>query len=253
MYLLYIDESGTSNLNKTNEYSCSNNGNSLFFVLGGILINSKELESIEAQVIEYKNKHLKDPLSELKTTIKNKHMKGPSNKDEFIKGVYSLIANSKSYIFGAQVNKYELYKHNVIASKDDIYQIAFEHLLNAVNNFLVANNIQKNVTVMIDSTDRAHNKKIYKCYKNAVSSRNAKIKSFNDSTFSPSINFVDSEFTVGAQLADFVAGALFRGLERQNKENSRLIRCRFPVDNLGNVIGYSHIQCQNWVQKGIKK
>lgn len=247
MYLLYIDESGTSSLNKSNEFSSGTNGNSLYFVLGGVLINTLELEVIENEVIKHKNEHMSDPFGELKTTIKNKHLKKTSNKDEFTKGIYNIIAESNAYIFGTQINKYELYKKNIVTSKDDIYQIAFEHLLNAVNNFLITNKVNRNVTVMIDNIDRAHNRKIYKCYKNAVSSRNAKIKSFNDYSFSPSINFVDSEFTIGAQLADFVAGALFRGLERQDKENAIKIHCRYPVDNSGVVVGYSHIRCKNWV------
>ena len=64
--------------------------------------------------------------------------------------------------------------------------------------------------------------------------------------FSPSINFVDSEFTIGVQLADLVAGALWRGVERQQKTYSQMLQVRFPVDSNNQFIGFSYQRCEKW-------
>ena len=90
------------------------------------------------------------------------------------------------------------------------------------------------------------NKKVYVAYKEAIQSKAIDFIGFDEKHFSPSINFVDSEFTIGVQLADLVAGALWRGVERQQKTYSQMLQVRFPVDSNNQFIGFSYQRCEEW-------
>lgn len=247
MHLLYIDESGTTKLKKDPSLASADNGNSKYFVMAGVLINTRNLEKIEIELLKLKNEYLKDPFQELKTTLKGRDMKSDKQRSDFIREIYELISNSELFCFGAQLNKYELTKTDVVKSKDDIYQLAFEHLLGSVNDFITMEAIDKSITVMIDNVDRTHNKKIYREYKNALDRKQGKLKSFSKRNFSPSINFVESEFTLGVQLADFVAGAMWRSIEKQQRENAALIKQKFPINKDGELFDYSYKICMDWI------
>ena len=59
-------------------------------------------------------------------------------------------------------------------------------------------------------------------------------------------NFVDSEFTIGVQIADTVAGALWRGVEKNKKTYSRMLIPRFPRDSNQKYVDYSYQICTDW-------
>lgn len=119
-------------------------------------------------------------------------------------------------------------KEGVLKTKDEIYKICFQHLLSSVNNFMNHEQIKESVTVFIDRIDSAHNKKVYIAYKEALGSQAIDFIGFDEEHFSPSINFVDSEFTIGVQIADIIAGALWRGVEKNKKRT----RSYFSLDSL---------------------
>lgn len=106
--------------------------------------------------------------------------------------------------------------------------------------------LEQSVTVFIDRIDSAHNKKVYVAYKEALESQAIDFIGFDDKHFSPSINFVDSEFTIGVQIADIIAGALWRGVEKKQKTYSQLLLSRFPRDSNDKYIGYSYQVCEKW-------
>lgn len=243
MYLLYIDESGTKDLHRGERNKV---GNSEFFVLGAVLIKAEELSYIEKQTQKIKNDFYKDPYKELKSTVKAKDLKQGKNRNEFLEVIHLQIANSNCYCFGAQVHKPTLQENGILTNKDEIYKLCFQYLLSAVNSFMRYNNIQESVTVFIDRIDSKHNKKVYTAYKEAIQSKAIDFIGFDEMHFSPSINFVDSEFTIGVQLADLVAGALWRGVEKNKKTYSQMLQVRFPVNSNGHFIGFSYQICGNW-------
>ncbi|MGT2768081.1 MULTISPECIES: DUF3800 domain-containing protein [Streptococcus] len=65
-------------------------------------------------------------------------------------------------------------------------------------------------------------------------------------TYLTFIVFVDSEFTIGVQIADAVAGALWRGVEKKQKTYSRLLLSKFPRDSNNKYVGYSYQVCEKW-------
>lgn len=243
MYLLYIDESGTKDLHRGDK---NKEGNSEYFVMGAILIKAEDLSDIEEKIQNIKGVYLKDPYLELKSTIKAKSLKKSKNKDEFLNEIHKAIADSKCYCFGAQVHKPTLQKNRILENKDQIYKMCFLHILSAVNSYLKHENISESITVFIDRVDSANNKKVYQAYKEALDSKSIDFVGFDKRHFSPSINFVDSEFTIGVQIADAIAGGLWRGVEKNKKTYSRMLLPRFPRDNNQKYVGYSYQNCEEW-------
>lgn len=243
MYLLYIDESGTKDLHKGEK---NKEGNSNYFVLGAVLIKAEELSEIEENIQNLKNNYLKDPYKELKSSIKTKDLKTNKDREFFLNDIYNQIAKSNCYCFGSQICKLKLQEDGILKNKDETYKLCFQYLLASVNSFMKHNGINESVTVFIDRIDSKHNKKVYVAYKEALQSKAIDFIGFDDKHFSPSINFVDSEFTIGVQLADMVAGALWRGVERQIKKYSQILQVRFPMDSNQKFIGFSYQVCEKW-------
>ena len=243
MYLLYIDESGTKDLHRGEN---NKEGNSEYFVMGAVLIKAEDLSDIEEEIQDIKSTYLKDPYQELKSTVKAKSLKNNTNRDDFLNSIHQAIVSSNCFCFGAQVHKPTLQKHGILENRDQIYKICFLHILSAVNSYLKHENINESVTVFIDRVDAANNKKVYLAYKEALESKSIDFIGFDKKHFSPSINFVDSEFTIGVQIADLIAGALWRGVEKSKKTYSRMLLPRFPRDNNQKYVGYSYQNCEEW-------
>ncbi|HEP1510595.1 TPA: DUF3800 domain-containing protein [Streptococcus pyogenes] len=243
MYLLYIDESGTKDLHRGES---NKEGNSEYFVLGAVLIKAEDLSFIEHRIQNLKSEYLKDPYQELKSTINQKKFKKDKSRQQFLDHVHQSISESTCYCFGAQVHKPTLQKEGLLKTKDEIYKLGFQHILSSVNSFMKHKNLEQSVTVFIDQINSAHNKKVYIAYKEALESQAIDFIGFDDKHFSPSINFVDSEFTIGVQIADAVAGALWRGVEKKQKTYSRLLLSKFPRDSNNKYVGYSYQVCEKW-------
>lgn len=219
MYLLYIDDSGTCELKKDDSYSI-NGGNTRCFVLGGILIKAHELNKVEIDVQELKSSCFKDNFEEIKHSINgnllncNLHCDKAIDKLCYKKNIANLINNMDCTVFATVQDKYYTTNAGIVNSKDDIYRLCFEHILKSVDTFMYNNQINEDTIVFIDKKDSGNHKDtlVYNAYQQALS--NTKIyKSFSNNIFAPSINIVYSRYTLGAQLADFVAGSVWSFFE----------------------------------------
>lgn len=227
MYLLYIDDSGTCELKKDKTFS-TDGGNSRCFVLGGILIKAHELNRIENQIENIRNTCLRSNLDEIKHSMKSQNLNctmnclKPTDKFCFKKQIANLINNIDCTIFATVQDKYYTTSNNIVQSKDDIYKLCFEHLLKSVDTFMFNKKIQEDVIIFIDKKDTGTHKDmlIYKAYKEALNN-NKLYKSFNNTIFCPTINIVYSQFTSGAQLADFVAGSVWFFYENTNNNTTQ--------------------------------
>lgn len=228
MYLLYIDDSGTCELKQDDVYSVDG-GNTRFFVLGAILIKAHELNRVENDIENLKKECLKNNFEEIKYSLKGKQLNCDINCEKsFDKKCYrlnvaKLINDIDCTVFATVQDKYYTTKENVVKSKDDIYGLCFEHILKSVDTFMYNNKIQEDTIVFIDKKDSGNHKDdlIYNAYKKALS--NTKIyKSFNNNIFSPTINIVYSRYTIGAQLADFVAGSVWNFFENSDNKDKQL-------------------------------
>lgn len=230
MYLLYIDDSGTCDL-KYDEICTKNGGtNSRYFVLGGILLKAHELNRIENDIDYIREFCLGNSCHELKHSIKSNTLKCITNchKDKanipcYKKNIANLIAKTDCSIFISYQDKYINTINNIVKSKTDIYKLAFEYILKEIDFFMYHNHIKEDIIVFIDKKDSGpdKDKMIYNSYKQAL--KNKKIfKSFDNTIFSPTINIVYSQFTSGAQLADFIAGSIWNFLENKDNPDKKL-------------------------------
>lgn len=244
MYLLFIDESGTPELKKTT----TPDGNSLFFVLGAAFIHVKELERLEVKLQAIKKQFFKDIFTEIKYSIRAEKLISGMSISSFRETVYKCISEANITFFGVQQNKHFCWKEGLITSKDDTYLMSFQHLISLVNSHMFRKRIKDPITVFIDAMDDSHDLKVYKAYKYALENESL-FKNFDKSRFSPSINFVKSKFTLGLQVADLVAGALWRGLETGDKSYSSTLKKSFPSSDNGNPLGYGYKVCTDWIAK----
>ena len=260
MYLLYIDDSGTCNLKRDENYG-PDGGESRFFVLGAVLIKADELNKIEKELNDIRLGCLGNDLAEIKSSI-SKKLNCPitcgTNPDKncFRTVVANLISNTNCTLFAVSQDQYKTTSNGVVTSKNDIYRLAFENLLKLVDNYMFNNKINESTITFIDKKNSGNSTDtlIYNAYKSAL--KNKKIfKSFNNELFSPTINIVYSQYTSGAQLADFVAGSIWKALENfENKE--RLIEAK-RITNIikhkfyschNTPIGYGYSTCSDWLK-----
>lgn len=233
MYLLYIDDSGTCELKKDKSY-CINGDNTRFFILGGILIKAHELNRVQSQIDNLKNECLKNNFEEIKYSTKGGKLKCQiscdknSDRNCYKRKIANLINNIDCTVFATVQDKYYTTSSKIVNNKNDIYRLCFEHLLKSVDTYMYNNKVQEDVIVFIDKKDSGTSKDdlIYKAYKEALS--NTKLyKSFSNNIFAPTINVVYSQYTIGVQLADFVAGSVWSFYENtddtERRQSSRTI------------------------------
>ncbi|UOY92870.1 DUF3800 domain-containing protein [Ectobacillus sp. JY-23] len=246
MYLLYIDDAGTNTLKKDKEPS-TDGGNTLYFVLGGVLLKPTSLESLENKFHDIKAKYFKDVFMEIKYSLKKQSFK-PEHKENislYRNEIYNCLAESDCILFACGQNKYVTYTNNVAKDKHSIYKLNFQHLLYLINSFLFVNKIHEPIIVFIDTKDKHQDEVIFKAYKEALSD-NTVFRNFDTTVFSPTINVVVSRYTIGAQLADIVAGAMWRSLESKDRTFSKILQKRFYATETGDIIGYGYSNCNEW-------
>lgn len=261
MYLLYIDDSGTCQL-KHDQQCFYDGGNTRYFVLGALLIKANELNRVEPIIIEeIKDKCFKDQLSEIKNSIKNQHFNcSISCSKETDKYCYkfkvaNLIKETDCVIFSCMQDKYTTTKNEVVKSKTDIYKLSFEHLIKLVDTYMYNNKIKEDVIVFIDKKDSgtANDELIYFAYKEAL--KNKKLyKAFNNTIFSPGINVVYSRYTIGCQLADFIAGSIWTFYESKDdadrlekiKNITSILGKKVYRDSKDKVLSFAN--CKEWLK-----
>lgn len=253
MSILYIDESGTDTLKKSTD---TKKGNSRYFIMAGVLIETNDLENAFFKFDAIKDTYFKDKIFELKSSFKSLKFKeeySDINKEELKrivkKKVYSAIRDTKCSLFAVQIDKIPLCDNDILKNKNETYRLAFLTILSAVLNYKKSYSDNENVIVMLDSREKQHNKKMYKLYREAIEKHSEQLKGFNSRDFSPTLNFVDSSFTFGVQLADFIAGALWRGVEKNDKEFSRMLKEKFPTNNNGEFVNFSYIPVPSFTHK----
>ncbi|ODA17982.1 hypothetical protein A5N86_06940 [Geobacillus thermoleovorans] len=247
MYLLYIDESGNTKTKK-DPVPSPDGGNSLYFVLGAVLIHARSLEKIERQLWPLKETFLKNPWDELKFSIELNKLRNDKKRDEYRIKLCEFISKANLTLFAVGVNKHVLFQQGVIASKDDTYHLAFQHLVSLINGYMIRNKIKDPITVFIDHINEANDEKIYRAYKQALENESL-FPNFDKSIFSPSINFAISKFTLGLQLSDLVVGSIWRSLEAGDKRFAKLIKNKFPSSDDGNPLNYGYKVCDTWLIK----
>lgn len=253
MFLLYIDDSGTCELKKDQNCEFSG-GNSRYFVLGSILLQATELNKIENETDDLKDYCLTENTREIKYSLNKKLLtcqysceKDFNDLTCYRTQVAQLLSKINCTMFASIQDKYYTTSNNIVQNKMDIYQLSFETLLKSVDTYMYNNKINEPVICFIDKKDTGDSKDmlIYSAYKKSLRNKDL-FKAFNNTIFSPTINVVYSQYTTGAQLADFIAGSIWSfyentDLQKKNriKENNKLFKDKFYKIGLNNYVGLS--------------
>lgn len=232
-------------MKKVNEKS-SSGGNSLYFVLGSILVKTRSLEYLEETFNKVKNNYFKNPFSEIKYSLPSKVFKEKGMIKNYRHEVYSRLSESDCKLFACGQNKYTGYKTGIVKSKIDIYKLCFQHLFYLINSYMFKFKIKEPIVVFIDQKEEHHDDIMYQAYKEAL--RNTKLyPNFDSTTFAPTINVVNSKYTIGAQVADLVAGAIWRALEAEDKTYSMMIKKNFHSAENGDTFNFGYSTCSSWL------
>lgn len=234
MYLFYVDESGTPDpvLDETQK-GCSQK-----FVIGGILIKTDNIQPLEENFYLMKEYFLKNPLQEMKYNTNSNNIKKGFNKEKLRDNVYEFIKNCTYdfQIITVVIDKTKLkQKAYIKETKEDIYSIAFQFLLERLN--LELNALEESCLVVLDSRNKNDNKTLYCSYMRLLKNGTMWQRPDKFNHFLPSIAFSDSEFCMNLCVADFCCASVFQLEEYNHPKYYECIKNKFR-NNSGKIRGY---------------
>lgn len=210
MKIVFIDESGQPGgfNNSTQEF---NEKSSEYFTLGSFMIDSDDLLNLENSIRDIKLKYGLKPNQEIKWRMSYSKL-GLSQADFFDlkRDIISIISKYKNSVICIVMDKKSCYLKPHISDHNDLYATALHLLMERVCMNL---NDEKDVPVMFftDSRKNDKNNKLDKELQiSYLRAKNMGTKFVHFPNFSESIVFIDSEYCIGIQLADFCAGIVHR-------------------------------------------
>lgn len=248
MQLLFIDESGT--IPPKNKIK----GDVNHFTLGGIVIPAdlwhevdKELASLKARFKitgEIKWRYFA-PGAQLNSLS---HLNA-GQKESLREEMYNLIAKFKSIrLICAIVNVRSAYKYEYVNGESDLYWYAYKQITERFQYYLqdLSRNIGSKINGIIICDHRQpkddHQLRLL----------HQKLLTGSKKSFSTYQNLIEGVFlapshlSVGIQLADMVAGAVYRKFSRQDDRFFDLIKNSFRRSPTGKINGYGLIE---WPKK----
>jgi hypothetical protein len=267
MYLLYIDDSGSIDKKDDPKPQGDENGNSLYFVLAGVLIDASKVNTIEKKLFSLKSECLCDKYDEIKFSKKVTNVFKCVNNKSCCNGEPTIILNTNNdicignikkcyrqrFISGCQTidancfsvftNKFEFYKHSPHVTPGELYEECFKRLISLVFNYLKNKNINKPIVIFIDNTDKTKNNRTYKSYEKII--REPDLNIFTAPNILPlSLNICNSYYTLGIQIADLLAGSIAHAYEKKDYLYSNFWKDKFIQENK-EYFGYSLFNVRN--------
>lgn len=241
MHLLFVDESGTPAKPGSHQER--------YFVLGGLIIPEERWQSVRKQLIGLKRQ--KRYYGEVKWRYfapNNNDQKNPmldwneNEKNDFRKSVFEIIAKDKSLRIIAGVCDASLaYNMGSVNDQEDIYFRTYKVITERFQYFLqdVSRESGRETSGIIvadhrnrhqDNIMREQHERLVRETKNEYTST---YKNFIESIFlSP------SHMSIGIQLADMIAGAIWRFYGKNDDRWLNLIRSAFRTGRQGKIDGY---------------
>ncbi len=243
MHLFFIDESGT--------IVAENKKHSKYFVIGGVIIPEIHWHDIYRKLRELKKQY--GVTSEIKWRFFSPNNKdndnGMSNltfeeRDEFRQKLYELITSYKSIkIISTITDIEEAYKLPYVNDRDDLYWYSYKQTVERFQYYLqdLSRNsgAEFNGLVIIDNRLSCDDNRLRNLHHNllVVDKENySKFKNLIEGLF-----IAPSHLSVGIQLADIVAGAIFRKVEKDDSKYYEQIK-KSIRNRDGNIFGYGIVQ-----------
>lgn len=208
MKIVFIDESGQPG-GYNSDTGIFNEKSSKYFVLGSFMIDTKELLFLETQIKDIKIKYGLSPHQELKWNCSYSKLNMPrEDYYKMRKEIIDVISWHQNSVIAIVIDKKEFYKKKYINNHNDLYTNALHLLMERVCMNL---NDEKGEPVMFFTDSRKNDKSNLLDKEIQISYLRAKNMGTNFvrfPNFSESIVFIDSQYCIGVQLADFCAGII---------------------------------------------
>jgi len=225
MYLYFIDESG--DCGDPNTSNCGK-----IFVLGGVIIRDDDWQYIESDLKQLKTSYGVNPSEEVKWrhTRQQKRHTSPDNpikhleekaRRQFAKDVLRIVKTSKNTrVIATVIRKDKAFKKSHVNSPNDLYCEALKFVVERFHHFLRPKPQQFGM-VLLDHREEREDQRVRTFFQSMLDhgTRWTQFPKIVECAF-----FGPSDFSVGIQLADFVAGAVFVEFTRANHNYTSIIR-----------------------------
>jgi len=244
MHLLFIDESGS--LAPKGKHTPDDK-----FVLGGISISEDTWFKVDADLKALKKKYAVS--EEIKWryfhTEKGKTTSLSSldekQKEQFRTDIYSIITRYKSIkIISVVANVGLCYQRTHIQSVDDLYWYAYKRLTERFQYYL--QDLTKeaggkmNGIVICDHRERRQDKRLQDMHYKMMHGQEEYTSNF--SNILEGVFIVPSHFSTGIQLADMVAGSIYRWYAKNDDRFYRQIAERIRTSPSGKTDGFGIVK-----------
>ncbi len=240
MHLLFIDESGSL-------APIGKHGPEDKFVLGGIIISEHAWFKVNEEFLSLKKKYSvlgeikwryffaspqkQTPLSHLDKTV----------KEQFRTDLYTIISRYKSIkIISTIADVAQCYSRSHINSDDDLYWFAYKRLIERFQYYLQDLSREAggkmNGIAICDHRERRQDRRLQNMHYRMMLGQESHTSKF--SNILEGVFIVPSHFSTGIQLADMVAGGVYRWFSKGDDRYFRQIRDRVRTSPKGKIEGY---------------
>ncbi len=244
MHLLFIDESGS--LSPIGKHKQDDK-----FVLGGIIISEDTWFKVDDDLKSIKKRYNVE--NEIKwryfyqfqdKTTSISHLDAQA-KEQFRDDIFGVIAKYKSIKIISAVADVELcYKRSHINSDDDLYWFAYKRLIERFQYYLQdlsrEAGTKMNGIVICDHRERKQDKRLQIMHYKMMHEQKEYISSF--SNILEGVFIVPSHFSTGIQLADMVAGGVYRWFAKNDDRFFKKFYSRIRKSPDGNIEGYGIVR-----------
>ena len=241
MHLLFVDESGTP--------AKPGNYKTRYFVFGGLIIPEERWQNIRGQLVGLKlQKKYRGEIKWRYFAPSNNDEKNPmsdwneSERNEFRKSVFQIITKDKSLRIIAGVCDASLaYNIRDVTEQEDIYfrtyKVVTERFQYFLQDITQASGRKTSGIIVADHRNNRQDNRMREQHERLVrETQNQYTSAYNN--FIESIFLSPSHMSIGIQLADMVAGAVWRFYEKNDSRWLDLIKSAFRTNKQGVIDGF---------------
>lgn len=244
MYLMFVDESGTA--------PPPGKKHSRYFVIGGIILSEYLWYDIAQKFKILKKKY--GVAGEVKWRFFSPHNKDNSllglnieHKQQLRLDILQLITQYRSIkIISVIVDIVSLYQHRTsIQTSDELYQFTYTQLIERFQYYLQdterETGVSSNGIVICDHREHKEDKKLRELHQQLLGGEGCMSPHYhlvNTKNLIEGVFLSPSHLTIGIQLADIVAGAIFRKYEKGDSSFFNVIEKSVRKSPQGEMEGY---------------
>ncbi|NEO99124.1 MAG: DUF3800 domain-containing protein [Symploca sp. SIO2E9] len=242
---MFIDESGTP--------PPPNKKNTKYFVLGAIIIPELKWHSIARDLRLLKQQYCVS--GEIKWRFFSPNNNKPNNslvhlttheRFSFRDELCSLITKYKSIkLMSVVANTDKYYERASINKPDNVYHLAYKQLMERFQYYLQdlsrTNGIEANGVIVCDHRNSQNDMSLRTLHQKLISGEDGYQSKFT--RLIEGLFIAPSHMSVGIQLADIIAGAMFRWYEKDDSKVFDKIKNSFRRSESGDIWGYGIVAC----------